>query len=142
MALDSLALRISIPASSRRAHPDTAETSPAAAQHYSVSAEKSPTSAVEISNVSDPNDLLAVVATWPEEWQDSFAEREAITGTGATLGPGCAAASETRRPRMSGTLEDRARELFFAAIDIPVERRADFLSERCGGDGRSWEADE
>ncbi len=37
---------------------------------------------------------------------------------------------------MSETLEDRARELFFTAIDIPVERRADFLSERCGGDGR------
>ena len=29
-------------------------------------------------DVSDPNDLPTLVATWPEEWQDSFAEREAI----------------------------------------------------------------
>ncbi len=35
---------------------------------------------------------------------------------------------------MSETPEDRARELFFAVIDIPAERRADFLSERCGSD--------
>ena len=32
----------------------------------------------DASELSDPNDLLAVVATWPEVWQDSFAEREAI----------------------------------------------------------------
>lgn len=84
MALDSLALRIPIPASSRRAHRDTAETSPAAAQHYSVSAEESPTSAVEISDLSDPNDLLAVVATCPEAWRDDFAEREAIMAIDAS----------------------------------------------------------
>ncbi len=35
-------------------------------------------------DVSDPNDLLAVVATWPEEWQDSFAEREAIMAIDAS----------------------------------------------------------
>ena len=34
--------------------------------------------------VSDPNDLLAVVATWPEEWRDSFAEREAIMAIDAS----------------------------------------------------------
>ena len=33
---------------------------------------------VSRADVSDPNDLLAVVATWPEEWRDSFAEREVI----------------------------------------------------------------
>ncbi len=33
---------------------------------------------VERADVSDPNDLLAVVATWPEVWHDHFAEREAI----------------------------------------------------------------
>ncbi|MCH8344568.1 MAG: serine/threonine protein kinase [Planctomycetes bacterium] len=37
---------------------------------------------------------------------------------------------------MSETPEDRARELFFAVIDIPAERRADFLCERCGSDER------
>ncbi len=37
---------------------------------------------------------------------------------------------------MSETPEDRARELFFAVIDIPAQRRADFLSERCGSDAR------
>ncbi len=37
---------------------------------------------------------------------------------------------------MSDTPEDRARELFFAVIDMPAERRADFLSERCGSDER------
>ncbi|UCD74418.1 MAG: hypothetical protein JSV91_11575 [Phycisphaerales bacterium] len=37
-------------------------------------------------------------------------------------------------PRMSQIPQDRARELFFAAIDIPTERRDDFLTERCGGD--------
>ncbi len=35
-------------------------------------------------DVSDPNDLLAVVATWPEVWQDSFAEREAIMAIDAS----------------------------------------------------------
>ena len=80
MASDSLALRIPIPASILRAQPDTAETSPAAAQHYSVSAEESPTSAVAISNVSDLNDLLAVSATW----RDDFTEREAIMAIDAS----------------------------------------------------------
>ncbi|MCH8345137.1 MAG: hypothetical protein IH983_14285, partial [Planctomycetes bacterium] len=37
---------------------------------------------------------------------------------------------------MSETPEDRARELFFAVIDIPADRRADFLSERCGSDAQ------
>jgi tetratricopeptide (TPR) repeat protein len=37
---------------------------------------------------------------------------------------------------MSGTREERARELFFAAIDVRAERRDEFLNERCGGDGR------
>ncbi len=35
-------------------------------------------------DVSDPNDLLAVVTTWPEEWRDSFAEREAIMAIDAS----------------------------------------------------------
>jgi hypothetical protein len=35
-------------------------------------------------DVSDPNDLPTVMATWPEKWQDSFAEREAIMATDAS----------------------------------------------------------
>ena len=35
-------------------------------------------------DVSDPNDLPTLVATWPEEWQDSFAEREAIMAIDAS----------------------------------------------------------
>ncbi len=31
-----------------------------------------------------PNDLLAVVATWPEEWREHFAEREAIMAIDAS----------------------------------------------------------
>ncbi len=84
MVLDSLALRIPIPASSHRAHPDAAETSPVAAQHYPVSAEESPTSAVAISNVFSLNDLLTVAATWPEAWRDDFTEREAIMAIDAS----------------------------------------------------------
>ncbi len=33
---------------------------------------------VSRADVSDPNDLLAVVATWLEEWCEHLAEREAI----------------------------------------------------------------
>ena len=40
-------------------------------------------------DVSDPNDSLAIVATWPEEWQDSFAEREAIMANDASATPCC-----------------------------------------------------
>ncbi len=39
---------------------------------------------VSRADVSDPNDLVTVVATWPEEWQDSFAEREAIMAIDAS----------------------------------------------------------
>ena len=35
---------------------------------------------------------------------------------------------------MGETRKDRARELFFAVIDMPEERRAAFLSEQCGED--------
>jgi tetratricopeptide (TPR) repeat protein len=35
---------------------------------------------------------------------------------------------------MTGPHEDRVRELFFAALDVPAERRAAFLEEQCGGD--------
>ena len=35
-------------------------------------------------DVSDPNDLLVVAATWLEERRDSFDEREAIMATGAS----------------------------------------------------------
>jgi len=35
-------------------------------------------------DVSDPNDLLTVVATGPEKWQDSFAEREATIAIDAS----------------------------------------------------------
>ena len=34
-------------------------------------------------DVSDPNDLLAVVATWPEVWHDHYREREAIMAINA-----------------------------------------------------------
>ncbi len=40
-------------------------------------------------DVADPNDLLAVVTTWPEEWRDSFAEREAIMAIDASATPCC-----------------------------------------------------
>ncbi len=39
---------------------------------------------VSRADVYDPNDLLAVVATWPEEWRDHFAEREAILAIDAS----------------------------------------------------------
>ena len=35
-------------------------------------------------DVSDPNDLLAVVATWPKVWQDPYREREAIMAINAS----------------------------------------------------------
>ncbi len=33
---------------------------------------------VSRADAADPNDLPAVAATWPEEWQNHLAEREAI----------------------------------------------------------------
>ena len=44
---------------------------------------------VSHAHVSGPNDLLAVVTTWPEEWRDSFAEREAIMAIDASATPCC-----------------------------------------------------
>ena len=41
-------------------------------------------STVSPPDVADLNDLLAEVATWPEEWRDHFAEREAIMAIDAT----------------------------------------------------------
>ncbi len=35
-------------------------------------------------DVSDPNDLPTVVATWPEEWRDHYREREAIMAIDAS----------------------------------------------------------
>lgn len=34
--------------------------------------------------MSDPNDLRAVVAAWPQVWHDHFAEREAIMAIDAS----------------------------------------------------------
>ncbi len=41
-------------------------------------------STVSPPDVADLNDLLAEVATWPEEWRDHFAEREAIMAIDAS----------------------------------------------------------
>ena len=35
-------------------------------------------------HVSDPNDLLAVLATWPPDWPDHFREHEAIMAIDAS----------------------------------------------------------
>ncbi len=39
---------------------------------------------VSRADVSDPNDLLSVVVTWPEVWRDHFAEREATMAIDAS----------------------------------------------------------
>ena len=39
---------------------------------------------VSRAGVSDPNDLLAVATTWPEEWREQFAAREAIMAIDAS----------------------------------------------------------
>ncbi len=38
---------------------------------------------VSRADAADPNDLLTIVATWPEEWQNHLAEREAIMAVDA-----------------------------------------------------------
>ncbi|MEE9129183.1 MAG: hypothetical protein V3T84_04130 [Phycisphaerales bacterium] len=52
-------------------------------------------------DVSDPNDLLVVAATWPEEWRDRFDEREAIMAIGASAATGCWRLRASRRSSSS-----------------------------------------